>query len=55
MADFALFLLGSFQARLNEESAVRFEYDKLRALLAYLSLEAKLPLRRDALAGFFWP
>jgi len=55
MADFALFLLGSFQARLKEESAVKFEYDKLRALLAYLSLEAKQPLRRDALAGFLWP
>ena len=55
MTGLALFLLGSFQARLDAESAVRFDYDKLRALLAYLALEAQEPQRRDALAGFLWP
>jgi predicted ATPase len=32
-----------------------FEYDKVRALLAYLALEADRPHRREALAGLLWP
>lgn len=55
MTHLALFLLGSFQAKLNHESVAQFEYDKMRALLAYLALEAQDPQRRDALAGFLWP
>src|SRR6266511_3796346 len=32
-----------------------FESDKVRALLAYLAVEADRPHRRDALAGLLWP
>lgn len=32
-----------------------FEYDKVRALLAYLVMEADRPHRREALAGLLWP
>lgn len=54
MPHLALHLLGSFQVTLNQEPLVRFDYDKLRALLAYLALEAQTPQRRDALAGLLW-
>ncbi|MEJ2558458.1 MAG: BTAD domain-containing putative transcriptional regulator [Anaerolineae bacterium] len=33
----------------------RFEYDKVRALLAYLAVEADFPQRRDTLTGLLWP
>jgi DNA-binding SARP family transcriptional activator len=32
-----------------------FESIKVRALLAYLAVEAKWPHRRKALAGLLWP
>src|SRR5262249_38743332 len=32
-----------------------FGYDKVRALLAYLAVEAEHSHRRDALAGLLWP
>lgn len=48
-------LLGSFQVKLDEEPVTRFEYDKVRALLAYLAVEADFPQRRDALTGLLWP
>ncbi len=35
--------------------ATGFEYDKVRALLAYLALEPERPHRREALAGLLWP
>ena len=55
MPHLALHLLGPFEVKLNQEPLVRFDYDKLRALLAYLALEAQAPQRRDALAGLLWP
>src|SRR5574341_373931 len=48
-------LLGSFQAGLEGEAALRFEYDKVRALLAYLAVEAGVSQRRDTLTGLLWP
>ncbi len=33
----------------------RFEYNKVRALLAYLIVESESPHRREALAGLLWP
>ncbi|MCP4423303.1 MAG: tetratricopeptide repeat protein, partial [Chloroflexi bacterium] len=50
-----LSLLGAFQAKLNDEPISRFEYDKVRVLLAYLAVESDRPHRRDALTGLFWP
>ena len=55
MARLVLSLLGPFQATLNEETIVRFELDRVRALLAYLAVEAGRPHPREALAGLLWP
>ena len=55
MADLSLFLLGPFQVTLAEEPVTSFESDKVRALLAYLAVEADQPHRRDSLAGLLWP
>jgi DNA-binding SARP family transcriptional activator/predicted ATPase/tetratricopeptide (TPR) repeat protein len=48
-------LLGTFQVLLDGEPATRFEYDKVRALLAYLAVEADVPHRRDSLTALLWP
>ncbi len=50
-----LFLLGTFDVQLNDKAISGFEYDKVRALLAYLAVEAGRPHRRDALIELFWP
>jgi predicted ATPase/DNA-binding SARP family transcriptional activator/TolA-binding protein len=51
----SLSLLGSFQVECDHELVTQFEYDKVRALLAYLVVEGDLPHRRDALIGLLWP
>ena len=51
----SLTLLGAFQITLDGEPVTGFESDKVRALLAYLVLEADRPHRRDVLAEMFWP
>lgn len=48
-------LFGSFAVRSGEEAAIVFSYDKVRALLAYLTVESVHPSRRDRLAGLLWP
>jgi predicted ATPase/DNA-binding SARP family transcriptional activator len=55
MARLSLFLLGGFEARLDEIPISGFKTDKSRALLAYLAVEQARPHRRQALAGLFWP
>jgi DNA-binding SARP family transcriptional activator len=55
MARLTLSLLGPFQATLDGEPAIGFESDKVRALLAYLAVEADRPHSRDKLAGLLWP
>jgi DNA-binding SARP family transcriptional activator/Tol biopolymer transport system component len=55
MARLTLSLLGPFQATLDGEPAIGFESDKVRALLAYLAVEADQPHSRDKLAGLLWP
>lgn len=49
-----LSLLGGFRASVDHQPITRFGYDKVRALLAYLAVEAG-PHRRDFLAECFWP
>ena len=49
-----LSLLGPFQANLDGELINHFPTDKVRALLAYLAMEADCPHRRDTLAGLLW-
>jgi predicted ATPase/DNA-binding SARP family transcriptional activator/predicted negative regulator of RcsB-dependent stress response len=48
-------LLGPFLVTLDGQRLTGFDYDKVRALLAYLALEARRPHRREALAGLLWP
>lgn len=47
-------VLGPIQVTRDNEAAV-FATDRAQALLAYLSVEADRPHRREALAGLLWP
>lgn len=55
MAHLRLSFLGSFQTALGSTLLEGYESDKVRALLAYLAVEAARSHRRDTLAGMFWP
>ncbi len=55
MAQLSVCLLGGFEVFLNGEAVTAFEYDKVRALLAFLAVEATHAHRREALAGLLWP
>lgn len=51
---FNLNLLGSFAASWHEQPLEGFNYDKMRALLAYLSLEHHREHSRETLAALLW-
>jgi predicted ATPase/DNA-binding SARP family transcriptional activator len=55
MARLSLRLLGPLEVRLDGDPVIDLKYDKVRALLAYLSVETARPHRREALAELFWP
>lgn len=55
MTYLSLYLLGPFQVTLDGTPVTAFESDKVRALLAYLAVEADRPHSRDKLAGLLWP
>src|SRR5512134_2771323 len=55
LAPVSLSLFGGFQAQRNDEPIAAFESNKVRALLAYLAVEAGRPHQRSALAGLLWP
>ena len=55
MALLSLRLLGPFQAELDGRPVAGFRSDKVRALLAYLALEAQRPWPRATLAALLWP
>jgi adenylate cyclase len=55
MAHLSLSLLGSFQLTLDGKPGAGLKSNKARALLAYLTVEADRPHRREALAGLLWP
>ena len=46
--------MGAFVVKVNGRS-LEFATDKVRALLAYLAVEAGRPHRRDSLAALLWP
>ena len=54
MAGLYIYLLGPFHVVLNAKP-VTFEYDKVRALLAYLVMESDRPVQREKLAALLWP
>ena len=51
MGQLALALLGPLRATLDGVPITGFESQKVRALLAYLAIEADCPQGREALAG----
>ena len=55
MTRLSLSFLGTWHVTLDEQPVTAFESDKVRALLAYLAVEADRPHRRSALAGLLWP
>ncbi len=55
MRPLSLYLLGPYHVAQDGEPITEFRSDKVRALLAYLAVEADGPHRRDALAGLLWP
>jgi DNA-binding SARP family transcriptional activator len=55
MAQLSLALLGPLSVLRDGQPVSGFESAKVRALLAYLAVEADHPHQRDALAGLFWP
>ncbi len=55
MSHLSLSLLGPFQAKIDDEPVTGFESNKVRALLAYLAVEADRVHRREALAELLWP
>jgi DNA-binding SARP family transcriptional activator len=55
MTRLSLSLLGTWQATRDGELITAFESEKVRALLAYLAVEAHQPHRREFLSALFWP
>ena len=55
LAHLVLSLLGGLQVELDGHPVTEFKSNKVRALLAYLAVEAGRPQRREALAGLLWP
>ena len=55
MAKLIILTLGSLQITKANTPLSGFLSDKVRALLAYLAVEQKRPLRRETLAALLWP
>jgi len=55
VARLSLSCLGPFQVTLDGQPVTNFKSNKVRALLAYLAVEANRPHRRESLAGLLWP
>src|SRR5512134_1167984 len=55
MARLSLSLLGPLRITLDGLPVGGFVYNKARALLVYLAIEAERPHQRDALVGLLWP
>jgi DNA-binding SARP family transcriptional activator len=55
MARLAMSLLGPLEVRLDGAPVSGFESNRVRALLAYLAVEADRPHHRQVLAGLLWP
>ncbi len=55
LARLSLSLLGPLQVTLDGQPVTGFKSNKVRALLAYLAVEADRPHRREVLAGLLWP
>src|SRR6478735_3934381 len=49
------YFLGTFQVTRDDKNVLGFASNKMRALLAYLVIEANRPHQREALAELLWP
>src|SRR3954464_10894194 len=49
------YFFGPFQVTRADKNVLGFASDKMRALLAYLVVEADRPHHREALAALLWP
>jgi predicted ATPase/DNA-binding SARP family transcriptional activator len=55
MPHLTISLLGSLQVSIAGQAVGGFAYNKARALLAYLAVEAHHPQQRDTIVGWLWP
>ena len=55
MAQLKISILGPLEVRSQSQLLLDFESDKVRALLAYLAVEADHPVLRENLSNMFWP
>ena len=55
MGRLGIALFGPMLVTRDSRLVTGFEYDKVRALLAFLTLEAERPHRRETVAGLLWP
>jgi predicted ATPase/DNA-binding SARP family transcriptional activator len=55
MPQLRTYFLGHFRVTRDDKDVIGFESDKMRALLAYLVIEADRPHRREELAALLWP
>lgn len=55
MARLSIHLLGAFQVELDGDPVTGFKSDRVRALLAFLAVEADQPHARDLLAWLLYP
>jgi DNA-binding SARP family transcriptional activator/predicted ATPase len=55
MPHLSLSFLGPFQATLDGQPLTAFKSNKVRALIAYLAVEADRPHPREVLASLLWP
>src|SRR4051794_8572882 len=55
MPSLTLTFFGGFEARIGAGQPAHIRFEKARALLAYLAVEAERSHTRASLAGLFWP
>ena len=55
MAHLSLSCLGPFHVMLDGQPVTGFKSNKVRGLLAYLTVESERPHHREVLAGLLWP
>ena len=55
MTERKLYILGSFQLKIDDRTIPQFRYEAMRGLLAYLALNPNTPIPRTTLMSLLWP